>query len=53
MAALSSAFLVEKLGQTQVQTPHLYMVSHEDSVCPVSFSVALTKEIAIAFFSCR
>jgi len=52
MVLLSRRLLVKGLGRTQVQTPHPLMVSHKRSVCPVPFSVALTKGIAIAIFSC-
>ena len=52
-ARLSRQLRIGELGRTQVQTPHPCMVSHADSVCPVPLSVALTKGIAIAFFSCR
>ena len=48
---LSSWLLVRKLGWAQVQTPHLLYVSIQDSVCPIPFSIAFTKGIAIALFS--
>ena len=39
-------------GSTGVQTPHLPCLSAKDSVCPVPFSLSVTRGISFDFSSC-
>ena len=44
-------FNLPKKAKSKVYTPHLPQITKRDSVCSTSISLAVTNDIAIAFFS--
>ena len=51
MVRRSRRLLLPWLRLQMIHTPHLFMISHEDSVCPIPFSFATTSGISFDFFS--
>ena len=51
MVRRSRRLLLPWLRLQMVHTPHLFMISHKDSVCPIPFSFATTSGISFDFFS--